>query len=212
MSTMPLIVRNGVSDAPGMQHDQSGVVVDHRPIDGAREPNQLRRLEMLQVLEHEEQLGHHGTVRSGEYAFAFLAMPFAPSAYEPRVVGKLWFWAVWRFITRLSLETATLPPWGNVPAMGRQLEPPFDSLGAEPAGALLRSESLPAISPRDAGQLNCRFEDQRRTGRLFSLLRLLSALSHVAKEGNHHVAVGQAVRLQLRFDACKFEKRSGVIS
>ena len=40
-----------------MHHDQSDAVVDGSPIDGHHESEQLRRLHVLQVVEHSEKLG-----------------------------------------------------------------------------------------------------------------------------------------------------------
>jgi hypothetical protein len=96
-----------------VHHNQPGGVVDRCPVDRAHKTNQLRGLQISKVFEHAEQLAQRSPVRSCEHRLAFLAMPGAPGAYEPRVVDK--FWSLRGVAFHYASHT---PAWGNIPATG----------------------------------------------------------------------------------------------
>src|SRR6516164_7305 len=64
------------------------VVADHRPVDVARDTEQLRRLHEFQVIEHPKQFDEHGAMRAGEHSIALFAVEFFPGAQETGVVGE----------------------------------------------------------------------------------------------------------------------------
>jgi len=74
-----------------VQNDETGLIVDCAPVDGADEPDELRRRHMLDGRKHLKQLNQRAGVRTGEHGLALLAVPGLPPFQQPRVVSELLF-------------------------------------------------------------------------------------------------------------------------